>query len=76
MTASTLLTRKIAIVGTGNVGTALKAGLSRASCDIRIAKKGQIAEIASWADVIIAFRGSEPTGRTSPSHRVGILWPA
>jgi len=43
---------KILIIGAGKVGTALQTGLSRAGCDVRIAKR-EIAEAASWADVII-----------------------
>jgi predicted dinucleotide-binding enzyme len=44
---------KIAIVGSGKAGTALDAGLSRAGYEVRFAKKGEIPETASWADVIV-----------------------
>ena len=44
---------KIVIIGSGKVGTALQAGLSRAGYEVRFAKKGQITETASWADVVI-----------------------
>ena len=44
---------RIVIIGSGKVGTALQTGLSRAGNDVRLAKKGQIAETASWADVIV-----------------------
>jgi predicted dinucleotide-binding enzyme len=45
--------QKIAIIGTGNVGSALQAGLERAGHEARGAKKGQSVASASWADVII-----------------------
>jgi hypothetical protein len=45
--------QKIAIIGTGNVGSALQAGLERAGHEVRGAKKGQSVASASWADVII-----------------------
>jgi predicted dinucleotide-binding enzyme len=44
---------RIVIIGSGKVGNALQTGLSRAGNDVRLAKKGQIAETASWADVIV-----------------------
>ncbi len=44
---------RIGIIGSGKVGTALQTGLSRAGNDVRFAKKGQIADAASWADVIV-----------------------
>ena len=37
----------------GKAGTALHADLSRAGYEVRFAKKGQITETASWADVIV-----------------------
>jgi predicted dinucleotide-binding enzyme len=47
------MSAKIAIVGCGNAGTALKAGLVRAGYEVRFANKTQIGATASWADVII-----------------------
>ena len=44
---------KIAVIGSGKAGTALHTGLSHAGYEVRFAKKGQIAETASWADVIV-----------------------
>lgn len=44
---------KIVIIGCGKAGTALQSGLSRAGYEVRFAKKGEIAETASWANVII-----------------------
>jgi predicted dinucleotide-binding enzyme len=44
---------RIVLIGSGKVGTALQTGLSRAGNDVRLAKKGQIAETAAWADVIV-----------------------
>jgi predicted dinucleotide-binding enzyme len=44
---------KIAIVGSGKAGTALDAGLSRAGYEVRFAKRAEIPETASWADVIV-----------------------
>jgi len=44
---------KIVIIGSGNAGNALYTGLSRAGYEVRFAKKGQIAETASWADVLV-----------------------
>jgi 8-hydroxy-5-deazaflavin:NADPH oxidoreductase len=44
---------KIVIIGSGKAGTALQTGLSRGGYDVRFAKKGQITETASWADVIV-----------------------
>jgi len=47
------MNEKIAIIGTGNVGSALQKGLARAGHEIRTAKAGQVAAAASWADVIV-----------------------
>ena len=47
------MTHKIAIIGSSKAGTALHTGLSSAGYVVRFAKKGQIAETASWADVIV-----------------------
>jgi predicted dinucleotide-binding enzyme len=43
----------IAIVGSGKAGAALHVGLSCAGHDVRFAKKGEIAEIAARAEVIV-----------------------
>ena len=45
--------QKIAIIGTGNVGSALKKGLTRAGYEVRATKKDQVVADASWADVIM-----------------------
>jgi len=44
---------KIAILGTGKAGSALQTALSRAGYEVRSAKRGQVAAIASSAEVII-----------------------
>ncbi len=44
---------KIAIIGSGKAGTALQTGLSGAGYEVRFAKKGQITETTTWADVIV-----------------------
>ncbi|MES2355243.1 MAG: NADPH-dependent F420 reductase [Pseudomonadota bacterium] len=45
--------QKIAIIGTGNVGSALQKGLTRAGYEVRTAKKGQVFGAAAWADTIL-----------------------
>ena len=45
--------QKVAIVGTGNVGKALREGLERSGHEVRAAGKGKVSETASWADIII-----------------------
>src|SRR5262245_22625064 len=47
------MSQKIAVLGTGKVGSALEAALSRAGHEVRSAKRGQIMPTASWADMII-----------------------
>jgi predicted dinucleotide-binding enzyme len=47
------MNQKIAILGTGNAGSALREGLSRAGYEVRFAKRGDVVPTASWADVII-----------------------
>ena len=47
------MSQRIAIVGTGNAGSALHAALSRVGHEVRSAKRGQIVPAASWAEVII-----------------------
>jgi 8-hydroxy-5-deazaflavin:NADPH oxidoreductase len=44
---------RIVIIGSGVAGTALQTGLSRAGYEVQFATKGQIAEAAAWADVIV-----------------------
>ena len=47
------MTPKIAILGSGKAGSALRAALSRAGYEIRSAKRGEIVPAASWADAIV-----------------------
>jgi len=47
------VSKKISIIGTGKVGSALRAGLSRVGCEVRSLKRGDSLQAASWADVII-----------------------
>src|SRR5215510_10844327 len=47
------MSQKVAILGGGEVGSALEAALSRVGCEVRIARRGQVVPTASWADVII-----------------------
>ncbi|MDB5823584.1 MAG: NADPH-dependent reductase [Herminiimonas sp.] len=47
------MSKKIAIIGAGNVGGALEKGLTRAGYEVRTAKQGQIAEASTWADTIM-----------------------
>jgi len=44
---------KIAIIGNGNVGSALARGLKRAGYDVRATGRDQVRETAAWGDVII-----------------------
>jgi len=47
---------KIGIVGKGNVGTALAAGLERTGHEVRFAvrePRGAVADVAKWGDVVI-----------------------
>lgn len=45
---------KIAIIGKGNVGSALKRGLELAGYDVRAAgKEPTVRDVASWGDIII-----------------------
>jgi predicted dinucleotide-binding enzyme len=48
-----IMKSKIAIIGKGNVGSALRQGLERADYQVRTATKEAVAETAAWADVII-----------------------
>src|SRR5262245_2851515 len=47
------MSQKVAILGSGKVGSALHSALSRAGHEVRYAKRGQILPTASWADVIV-----------------------
>jgi predicted dinucleotide-binding enzyme len=44
---------KIAIIGNGNVGSALERGLKRAGRDVRATGRENVRETAAWGDVII-----------------------
>jgi hypothetical protein len=44
---------KIAIIGKGNVGSALKRGLERAGYEVRNSGKGTVKETATWGEVVI-----------------------
>jgi predicted dinucleotide-binding enzyme len=50
-----MTTKKIAIIGEGNVGGALARGLKRAGLDVRTVDKDKVAvrETVSWADVVL-----------------------
>ena len=45
--------QKVAIIGTGNVGKALREGIERTGYEVRAATRGQVSESATWADIII-----------------------
>ncbi len=45
--------QKVAIVGAGNVGKALREGLERSGHEVRAAGRGQVSSSAAWADIII-----------------------
>jgi PAS domain S-box-containing protein len=45
--------RKVAIIGRGNVGTALERGLSRAGYEVRGATREEAHDVAAWGDVVI-----------------------
>ena len=46
--------RKIAVIGKGNVGGALEAGLSRAGYETKMVGRGAgVTEAAAWGDIII-----------------------
>ena len=44
---------KIAIIGSGNVGSALERGLSRAGHEVRKSRRGDAQEKAAWGEVVI-----------------------
>ena len=70
------MTTKIAIIGTGNVGSALQRGLQKAGYEVRSASKDQSAATAAWADIVflavpfgavkevVAAIGEAVTGKT------------
>ena len=45
--------KKIAIIGSGNVGSALSRGLKRAGYDVRSTAKDNVRETAAWGEVIM-----------------------
>jgi predicted dinucleotide-binding enzyme len=45
--------KKVAIVGAGNVGKALREGVERAGHEVRVAGRGQVSETAAWGDIVI-----------------------
>jgi 8-hydroxy-5-deazaflavin:NADPH oxidoreductase len=53
MTEAKMKTKKIAIIGNGNVGGALERGLKRAGHDVRSTGRENVRETAAWGEVII-----------------------
>jgi 8-hydroxy-5-deazaflavin:NADPH oxidoreductase len=47
------MSKSIAIIGSGKVGTALRQGLERAGYEVRVAGKGQVTAAAAAADIIV-----------------------
>jgi predicted dinucleotide-binding enzyme len=45
--------QNIAIIGAGKVGKALREGFARAGYEVRVIGRGQVAEGAAWADIIV-----------------------
>jgi 8-hydroxy-5-deazaflavin:NADPH oxidoreductase len=46
--------RKVAIIGKGNVGSAIERGLERVGYDVRaVAERAEVQEAASWGELII-----------------------
>ena len=45
--------QKIGIIGSGNVGSALQRGLSKAGCDVQVSRRDNVAEVAAEADIVI-----------------------
>lgn len=45
--------KRIAIIGNGNVGSALERGLSRAGYDVRSTGKENVRETAAWGEVVV-----------------------
>ncbi|MCM2348656.1 MAG: NADPH-dependent F420 reductase [Bacteriovoracaceae bacterium] len=44
---------KIGIIGSGNVGSALQKGISKAGYEVRISNEENVAEVAGGADIVI-----------------------
>src|SRR5688572_23351053 len=44
---------RIGIVGTGNVGSALERGLSKAGYEVRTSDKSNSKEIAAWGEIVV-----------------------
>ena len=47
------MSKKVVIIGSGKVGKALRQGLERTDYEVRVAARGQVAETAAWADIIV-----------------------
>ena len=47
------MSRNVAIIGSGNVGKALRRGVERAGYEVRTGGRGQVTETGGWADLII-----------------------
>ncbi len=64
--------RKIAVIGKGNVGGALEAGLSKAGYETKMVGRGAgVTEAAAWGDImILAF----PSAPSSPCSRRSGHW--
>src|SRR5690606_23703517 len=47
------MAKRVAIIGSGNVGSALKRGLSRAGHDARTSTKADSKQTAEWGELVI-----------------------
>jgi predicted dinucleotide-binding enzyme len=47
------MSKNVAIIGSGNVGKALRQGLERTGYEVRAVGRGHVTETAAWADIII-----------------------
>ena len=47
------MVQKIAIIGSGNVGSALNRGLARAGYEVRNSRKETVKETANWGEVVM-----------------------
>jgi len=47
------MSKKVAIIGSGKVGKALRQGLEGTDYEVRVAARGQVAATAAWADIIV-----------------------
>lgn len=47
------MSKNVAIIGSGKVGSALRLGLERTGYQVKVSGRGQVADIAAWADIII-----------------------